>query len=105
MVFCLFAKNPAASKSGVTLLTCVALATLGAVIQVRPVFSTWSLGGGCGQGAIAEVGVTHATLAGLKWVLFEALTKVLNSQYLPEGVCESVRTGKGSLHLDLTRRQ
>lgn len=43
--FCLFAKKPAVSKSRVTLLTCVALATLRAVIQVHPVFSRGLWGG------------------------------------------------------------
>lgn len=37
-VFVLFAKKPVVNKSRVTLLTCVALATLGAIIQVHPVF-------------------------------------------------------------------
>lgn len=44
--FFFLAKKPAENKSGVTLLTYVALATLGAVTQVHPVFPMWSSFGG-----------------------------------------------------------
>lgn len=69
LVFCLFAKNPAVSKSGVTLLTCVAFGYFGSCDPGTSSFLTWSLWGSGGQGATAEGDVTHATLAGLKWVL------------------------------------
>lgn len=44
-VFFLFTKKPVVSESRVTLLTWVALATLGAVIQVHPVSSRGLWGG------------------------------------------------------------